>query len=172
MDETPALPVAPPEAVLLRRVRQASRISLDQAARAVDISKAWLSAIETGHDTRTRSGDGTRSVRGGDEIIAALAHYLHVSPERLETEGQRPEAAAVLGEMLLKDSQAPTAPAASSPEPNLLDFSIEEVDAVLNAYRPEFRRALAQRAAELEREQEAERAAGPETERESNGKTA
>lgn len=93
-------PGPPPEAVLLRLVRKASGVSLQQAAHAAGISKAWLSSVETGHDSRSKQGDGTRPVRASDEIIARLAFYLRISPERLEGEGQRPDAAAVLREML------------------------------------------------------------------------
>lgn len=109
-DGTPPPPAPPPEAVLLRLVRKAQGVSLQQAARAAGISKAWLSSIETGHDSRARYGDGTRTVRASDEIIARLALLLQVSPERLETDGQRPDASAVLREMLRQRRPAPVSP--------------------------------------------------------------
>lgn len=90
-------PGPPPEAVLLRLARKAARITVEEAARAAGISKAWLSSIENGYDTRAE--DGIRPVRAKDEVVAALADFLRISPERLATEGQRPDAALVLAEM-------------------------------------------------------------------------
>lgn len=91
-------PAPPPEAVLLRVVRKASGITLASAAKAAGISKAWLSSIENGYDSRGPEG-GIRPVRASDDIVARLAAFLNISPERLEAEGRRPDAAAVLREM-------------------------------------------------------------------------
>lgn len=104
------LPTPPPEAVLLRLARKASRVTVAEAAGAAGISKAWLSSIENGYDNRGRGG--RRPVSASDEIIARLAGFLHIPPERLESEGQRPDAAAVLREMQRPAPAPDTAPAA------------------------------------------------------------
>lgn len=107
-------PGPPPEAVLLRLARKAAGISVEEAAKAAGISKAWLSSIENGYDTRTESG--VRPVRAKDEVIARLAAFLNIGPHRLEIEGQRPDAAAVLREMQRQpDIQSPVV-AAGIPE--------------------------------------------------------
>lgn len=97
-------PKPPPEAVLLRLARKAAGATVEETARAAGISKAWLSSIENGYDTRT--DDGTRPVRAKDEVVARLAAFLHISPGRLETEGERPDAALVLTEMYRQRDEA------------------------------------------------------------------
>lgn len=96
-DPHPMQPQPPPEAVLLRRVRKAAGATVEETAKGAGISKAWLSSIEAGYDTRAASG--VRPVRAKDEVIARVAAFLRISPERLEREGQRPDAARVLAEI-------------------------------------------------------------------------
>lgn len=116
-----SLPHPPPEAVLLRLARKAAGVTVAQAAHTAGVSKAWLSAIENGYDNRGR--DGVRPVRASDEIVARLAAFLDVGPERLETEGQRPDAAAVLREMQRHTAQQP-APVA---EPRFADPRLQNI---------------------------------------------
>lgn len=101
-------PAPPPEAALLRLARKAAGITVADAAKAAGISKAWLSSIENGFDTRSETG--VRPVRAKDDVVARLAAFLRISPERLETDGQRPDAAAVLREMF-RNREYPQAPA-------------------------------------------------------------
>lgn len=89
-------PQPPPEAVVLRLARKAAGRRSPEVARAAGISKARLSQIENGYETRFGQ---RRPVQGKDGTIAHLAATLGVGPERLEEAG-RPDAAAVLREML------------------------------------------------------------------------
>jgi transcriptional regulator with XRE-family HTH domain len=116
------LPAPPPEAVLLRLVRKASRVTLADAAKAAGISKAWLSSIENGHDMRGAAG--VRPVRASDMIVAHLAAYLGISPARLEDEGERPDAAAVLREILASRERH------QPPEPGRPRFADPEEDRI------------------------------------------
>jgi transcriptional regulator with XRE-family HTH domain len=94
----PGLPAPPPDARLIRLVRKARGVTLTEAAKAANVSKAWMSSVESGFDKRGQKG-GVRPVRLSDSDLAHLAAYLHIPPERLEAEGQRPDAARVLREM-------------------------------------------------------------------------
>jgi transcriptional regulator with XRE-family HTH domain len=120
------LPDPPAEAALLRLVRKARDITVADAAKAVGISKAWLSSIENGHDTR--GPEGVRPVRASDTIVAHLAAYLRISPERLETEGDRPDAALVLREILAIRRRE-----AAPPRPDFLRFKDDPVRDALGA---------------------------------------
>jgi len=102
-------PQPPPEAVLIRRVREAAGLKLPVVAKGAGISVARWSQIENGYETR----QGERKpVQGSRGTIAHMAAELGISPERLETEGQRPDAAAVLREIQRapRDDHEPAAP--------------------------------------------------------------
>jgi transcriptional regulator with XRE-family HTH domain len=90
-------PTPPPEAVLIRLVREAAGLKLPAVARLAGISKARWSQIETGYETRAGS---YRQVKGRAVTVAHMAHAIGLAPERLATEGNRPDAAAVLREIL------------------------------------------------------------------------
>lgn len=99
-------PAPPPEAVLLRRIRIAAGIRASAAAAEVAkhslrrFSASRWSQIENGYETR----DGSyKLVRAPADTLARMAGVLHaygLTPERLETEGQRPDAAEIFREML------------------------------------------------------------------------
>jgi len=129
-------PAPPPEAVLLRLARKAAGVTVQEAAGAAGISKAWLSSIENGFDTR---GSGIRPVRAKDSVIARLAAFLRISPQRMETEGERPDAAAVLREML-RGSEV-TAPPRDAEGPRFSDPALQHVWET-PGLSPEIRRAL------------------------------
>lgn len=99
-------PIPPPEAVLIRLVREAAGLKLPAVARLAGISKARWSQIETGYETR---GGGHRQVKGRAVTIAHMAYAVGLTPERLETEGERPDAAAVLREILHHPQPTPPA---------------------------------------------------------------
>jgi transcriptional regulator with XRE-family HTH domain len=86
-------PEPPPEAALIRRVRQAARISTTDAAQAAGISKPWWSMIEAGHSTR---GGVTKPVVAKADVLAAMARAVGITPERLRE--VRPDAADILDE--------------------------------------------------------------------------
>lgn len=95
-------PAQPPWGVLLRTAREAAGETLEAAARACQAaggpSMVRWSQIELGYGRR--DGD-YYEVPGSKRHVAHMAHYLHVTPERLITAG-RPDAAAVLEEILLR----------------------------------------------------------------------
>lgn len=95
-DDSMSRPAPPPEAVLIRLVREAAGIKTPEAARIAGISKARWSQVELGYEWRE---GGFRPVRAGAGTLAHMAYAAGVSPERLETEGERPDAAAVLREI-------------------------------------------------------------------------
>lgn len=97
-------PPARPEGALIRLARNAAGLTVPDAARAAGISKARWSQLESGRETR--NGE-EREVNGKPSTIAHMARVVGLSPERLETEGRRPDAADVLREILR------TAPGAS-----------------------------------------------------------
>ena len=103
-------PSPPPEAVILRLARKAAGISGPDASRAAGISKARLSQIECGYETRL---GGLRPVRGKDATIARLAAVVGVTPERLDNAG-RGDAAAVLREIQQHPQPGQPVPAGSS----------------------------------------------------------
>lgn len=118
-------PEPPPEAVLLRLARKAAGATVEETARSAGISKAWLSSIENGYDTRAE--DGMRPVRAKDEVVARLADFLHITPERLETEGRRRDAALVLAEMHRQRQEARHEPAEASSEPRYADPTLQAI---------------------------------------------
>lgn len=83
----------PPEAVLIKRARQARGISPEDAATRTTVikSRRWRQ-IESGHDRG-------RPVRGDDDVIAHMASVVGLAPEQLAAVG-RAEAAEVLREIL------------------------------------------------------------------------
>lgn len=79
-------------------------MKLPAAAKAAGISKARWSQIESGFESRF---GGYREVRGRAGTIAHMAAAVGLDPDRLETEGRRPDAAAVLREILRGASAGP-----------------------------------------------------------------
>ena len=93
----------PPEAVVIKRARQARKMSPEDAAPLTGIirSRRWRQ-IESGH----RDG---RAVRGDDDVIAHMAAAVGVDPGQLDEAG-RGEAAEILREILRqRDGQAVSA---------------------------------------------------------------
>jgi transcriptional regulator with XRE-family HTH domain len=97
-------PAPPPEAVLIRLVREAGNIKLPAAAKAAGISVARWSQIENGYEMRLGEA---RPVQGTRSTIAHMAAAIGLEPARLATEGARPDAAAVLAEILRSDGGPP-----------------------------------------------------------------
>ena len=95
-------PEPPPEAVLIRLVREAAQISASDAAKAAGISKSRWSQIETGYESR----DGEyREVSGQRDTIAWMAWAVGLEPDRLAE--YRPDAVLVLDEILRQHGPRP-----------------------------------------------------------------
>ena len=89
-------PPPPPEGSLLRRVRESAGISLTDAAKAAGITDTRWSQIERGHERRKGMDVPARAKAG---TLARMARAIGIPPERLETDGQRPDAAEILREI-------------------------------------------------------------------------
>ncbi|MEV8635207.1 helix-turn-helix transcriptional regulator [Streptosporangium sp. NPDC051023] len=105
---TPQMPEPPPEAALVRRVRQAKRLSIPVVAKSAGISPARLSQIENGYETK----------KGGIYVpvnapAATLAHIwaaLEIARERLVEVG-RGDALEILDEIHATGETPQPAPA-------------------------------------------------------------
>lgn len=86
---------APPEGVLIESKREDAGLSKREAARRAGISEGWWRTVVKGYQSL---GHGSRgAVRDAPaKTIAKMAKAAGVTPEQLETEGQRPDAAEVL----------------------------------------------------------------------------
>jgi transcriptional regulator with XRE-family HTH domain len=87
----------PPEGALLHRARESAEITIADAARAAGITDTRWSQIERGHERRKGMDVPARAKAG---TLARMARAIGVSPERLESEGRRPDAAEILREIL------------------------------------------------------------------------
>jgi len=117
-------PQPPAEALLIRLARDAGRLTVPAAARAAQISKARWAQIEAGYETRK---DGYHPVRAPAGTLAHMARAVGISPERLETEGERPDAAGVLRE-IMRGHEPPPALAVPSPDGPAQSPGSESVD--------------------------------------------
>jgi transcriptional regulator with XRE-family HTH domain len=97
-------PPSRPEGALIRLARQAAGLSIPDAVRLSGVSKARWSQVESGYERR----DGvTRPVQAKADTLARMAHAVGLPPERLELEGQRPDAAEILREILRRKDPEP-----------------------------------------------------------------
>lgn len=119
------MPSARPEGALLRLARDAAGISIPEAVRRSGVSKARWSQVESG--TETRNGV-TRPVQAKAGTLARMARAVGITPERLESEGQRPDAAKVLREILAQDAAAPVAAAPSPAEDFARQMGVDPSD--------------------------------------------
>jgi transcriptional regulator with XRE-family HTH domain len=116
MDTAP--PPAPPYGSLIERARKGIRLSIRAAAAHAGISKAtWIDNVR-GH--RKRGGVWER-IDPKPETIARMAHAAHITPKRLAGEGpgegQRPDAAEILEEILRNPPAPPPVRAVPEPPP-------------------------------------------------------
>jgi transcriptional regulator with XRE-family HTH domain len=111
-------PPARPEGALIRLARQAAGLSIPDAVRLSGVSKARWSTVESGSESR----DGvTRPVNAKADTIARMARAVGINPDRLESEGQRADAALILREILRAEAEPPASPAAEDDGPLLDD---------------------------------------------------
>lgn len=106
----PEIPDPPPEAHLIRIARDAAGMTAADAARATAgvVGATYWRDVERGHGGRR--GKRVRATASA-RTLAHMAQVVGVSPERLAGEGQRPDAAEILREIIRQDSPAPAAPA-------------------------------------------------------------
>lgn len=101
-----------------------------QAAAVAGVSLARWSHIENGHETRQGT---TRPVKAKADTLARMARAISLSPERLESEGQRPDAAEILREILRTPPEGPATerPLAAVPGPGVLPDDPSDKEVVL-----------------------------------------
>jgi transcriptional regulator with XRE-family HTH domain len=93
-------PPPTPEGDLIRRARELAipKLSQPEVAHRVGINPGSFGNIERGY---RHLGEGrTRKVTGDAATIAKVARVLGITPERLESDGQRQDAAELLRELL------------------------------------------------------------------------
>lgn len=105
-------PPAPPEAVLIRLAREAADIRVAVAAKGAGVSVARWSQIETGSETRNGKMSPVRAKAG---TIARMAREIGISPERMAAEGERPDAAEIIREIIRQDGESQDAPPPAQP---------------------------------------------------------
>lgn len=130
------LPRPTPEGKLIRQVRSLSipKLSIPAAAARIGLSAEQWGYVERGYYP-ARDGNPPRPFSPPAATLAKMAHALRITPERLETEGQRPDAAENLRE-ILRDQPQNDKPSLSdlANRPDLLgeiDEAIEKLREIL-----------------------------------------
>jgi transcriptional regulator with XRE-family HTH domain len=100
--------------VLIRLVREARGIKIPEAASRAGISKGRWSQVELGYESRDKQ---YKPVKGSAGVIAHMADQIGLPPERLETEGERPDAAEVLREIRSWKADQDLHPPGEAPPP-------------------------------------------------------
>ena len=126
-------PPAPPEAVLIKLAREAAGIPVSDAAKRAGVSVARWSQIESGSEIRHGR---VSPVTGKAGTIARMAHAVPgIGPERLAAEGERPDAAQILGEMMRDEVRVPPPAALAPPSSSRMDpMGIDGGDPALAPY--------------------------------------
>lgn len=115
-------PEPPPHGILIEDAREAARLSKREAARRAGISDAWWRYLVRGY--QKAPGD----LSSPADTIARMAHAVGLTPERLESEGQRPDAAEILRGIIRSREQATPRQRpqlAEVPHPGMSDRLIE-----------------------------------------------
>jgi hypothetical protein len=90
-------PEPPPEGVLIESARRDAKLSVREAARRAGISEGWWRQVVKGYQSLSGGSFGTvRDVPA--DTVAKMAKAAGVTPEQLEGEGRRPDAAKILRE--------------------------------------------------------------------------
>lgn len=107
---------SPPEGKLIRSARERAipKLSIRAAAARIGISPEHWGNIERGYKSSGAAGE-PRRLDISPALIAKMARAVGVSPELLETEGERPDAAAELRQ-IIRDG-TPAMPPAPPPRP-------------------------------------------------------
>jgi transcriptional regulator with XRE-family HTH domain len=167
----PATPPPPPEAQLVRLVREAAGLSAESAAARVEskLSGSRWRQIERGY-----RGDLATTVVAPDKTLAQMCHALGITPDRLAATG-RAEAAHILEEMQRSEAEpAPASPEAASVS-QLPVWQQEVILRVLDERpRSRYEKALLLRtlAAKLEEAEDAQAPGNSSTKQESPGRSA
>lgn len=85
----------PPYGELIEAAREAAGLSRREAARRAGISDAWWRYVTRGWQNGP--------ITGPADTVAVMARVVGLTPERLESEGERPDAAGKLREMIARE---------------------------------------------------------------------
>ena len=112
-----------PEGQLIRRVRDLAipKLSIRAAAARIGMSAEQWGYIERGYFP-SRGGNAPQPFSPPAATLAKMAHALRINPERLESEGQRPDAAEILREIVREEAPV-TPPRPTPPARRSIDFS-------------------------------------------------
>jgi hypothetical protein len=104
-----------PEGRLIRQVRSLAipKLSIPAAAARIDLSAEQWGYVERGYYP-ARDGNPARTFSPPAATLAKMAYALRITPEQLASEGQRPDAAEALREILLSEPPQPKVPPAAS----------------------------------------------------------
>jgi len=91
-------PEPPPEGKLIAAAADRMSLSIREAARRAGISYGRWRQIVTGY--QNVSPGNIAAVRAPARTLAKMAAVTGITPEQMETEGQRPDAAGILREIL------------------------------------------------------------------------
>jgi hypothetical protein len=131
-------PEQPPEGKLIAAAAERQDLSIREAARRAGISYGRWRQIVTGY--QNVSPGSYAPVHAPARTLAKMAAVVRVTPEQMETEGERPDAAAVM-----REQPAVPAPAAAEPAPLLrkerLPYDQDGAEG-LHPYLQEVRREL------------------------------
>lgn len=126
-------PTPPPEALLLKRVRKARRLSIPKAASAAGISASRWSQIENGYESKEGTPIPVTAPAG---TLAHMATALGIGRDQLASVG-RADALDVFEEIQNSTSVKVAGPAASStlrPSPGSVETESATLDAEENAH--------------------------------------
>ena len=127
------LPAPTAEGRLIRQARELAvpRLSIRAAAARISMSPEQWGNIERGY-RYTRPNDPPRPFKHPPATtIAKMASAVGISPDQLESEGQRPDAAEILREIISQQGDSRTAP----PEPGpVRDFARVEDEQALRPF--------------------------------------
>lgn len=123
MTDDPPRPT--PEGRLIRQVRNLSipKLTIPAAAARIGLSAEQWGYIERGYYP-ARDGNPPRPFSPPAVTLAKMAHALRITPERLESEGQRPDAAEMLREILRRPLPRATPEMAAAMADHVAEFEI------------------------------------------------
>jgi hypothetical protein len=90
-------PEPPPWGVLIEKAREGQGLSVRESARRAGISEGWWRQIVRGYQNMGSGSYGT--VPGPAGTVADMARVVKVTPDQMETAGERPDAAKVMREV-------------------------------------------------------------------------
>jgi hypothetical protein len=121
-------PEPPPEGVLIEHARNEARLSVREAARRAGISEGWWRQVVKGYQPM---GDGGYVLRHAPaDTVANMARVVQVSPDQLQAEGQRPDAAEVMRETATETLRPDIEPAFPEVTPAMLDAQERHLEEV------------------------------------------